>query len=98
MTDLNLVMQKLDGVLTVLNEHGELLKDSRADITKREIRNEVQQEQINTIILRTDAMWVSVDSVKNHQQKCPRPQLQWIKLSIGLMYALLAGLIFKVKS
>lgn len=89
MTDngIAVVVQKLDSMDAVLKDHGETLKDLSRAFTAQAVQN----EQLQTVKTRVDAMWNHVDRIKAHQAQCPRTQLTRLWWAIGLLGTMYAA-------
>jgi hypothetical protein len=79
---LKVVVSKLESMENTLQDHGLALKDLSRAFTAQAVQN----EQIKTIVVRLDAMWISVDRIKTHQQRCPREQVPLMWWALGGLF------------
>lgn len=82
--DLQLVIQKLDGMDGTLKEHGETLRELSKILTSVA----VQDQQLKTIEDKVDALWGKMDIVREHQAHCPKEQISRLWWALGILTAL----------
>ena len=80
-TDLKLVMQELKVMNATLNDHGQELKN----LTKIMTSIALQKQRLEALELRVSDAWAKLNVLRDHQQKCPRPQVSKLWWALGLL-------------
>ncbi len=106
MTDLDVVLQKLEHVIEIQKTQGSDIKD----LSKGFSILATQSEQITNLQTQTATLWKKYDSltgpdsqiekIREHQKGCPKEEMhrtfRWMWGAIGVQSTVILGIIWKV--